>query len=146
MASTLFRNVPGSTLSRMVESLKKTLWENVRQLMIERWGRENINRLARESKIGLASAQRIKEGKTSVGLDIVESVGRAFRVPAFSLLLPAKDKTLLELIRDKSFLSIARAYNESDERGREILLLNAELVMTRLSGAGRDQKQSPHSG
>jgi hypothetical protein len=145
MSSTPIWNVCGSTLSRMVETLKKTFWDNVRQLMVERWGRENINRLAREAKIGLASAQRIKAGKTSVGLDIVESVGRAFRVPPFSLLLPSKDKSLLELIRDKSFLTIARAYNESDERGREILLLNAELVMTRLGAAGRE-KQSPHTG
>ena len=73
------------------EPAKKVLWSNVSTLMAYYWNDINLNRLARVAKIGVASAQRIKEQDTSVGLDIIDKVARAFGLHAWQLLLPDLD-------------------------------------------------------
>lgn len=110
----------------MAYDTKKHLWENVKLLMEKRYGRENIKRLAREAKIGTGTASRIKEAKTSVGLDVVEKVARLFRVPPASLLLPSSEKGLL---------TIAEAYSVAVEE-RDWLLSTAEAILRK---HGRDQ-------
>jgi hypothetical protein len=70
---------------------KELLWENLKTLMLHHWQEINLNRLAREAKIGAASAMRIKESRTSVGLDIVDSVAGVFGLRAWQLLLPDLD-------------------------------------------------------
>lgn len=56
--------------------------------MTYHYGRENLNRLAKGAKIGPGSATRIKEAKTSVGLDVLEKVAKHFKVAAWELLHP----------------------------------------------------------
>lgn len=107
----------------MPDKLKKVLWENVLALMVERYGEENLNRLARDAKIGPGSASRIKEAKTSVGLGIVEKVAKAFDVEPYQLLYPASQQ--------KAFLALCKAYIETDERGREFLGGTAEAMLKR---------------
>lgn len=68
-----------------------TLWANTEALMIERWGESNLNRLARECKIGAATAVRIKEQKTSVGLAVLEKIADHFHLAAWQLLVPGLD-------------------------------------------------------
>lgn len=59
MAVNHFRRDGGNTLLGMGDkNLTRVLWDNVRSLMISNWGAENLNRLAREAKIGPASATR----------------------------------------------------------------------------------------
>jgi transcriptional regulator with XRE-family HTH domain len=109
--------------------LKKLLWENVAELMQVRYGRENLNRLAKEAHIGVGSVARIKEGTTSVGLEIVEAIAKVFKVSPFQLLIPPKERDAYKLLAtDKNFMHILRAYTETDERGREILLANAHII------------------
>jgi transcriptional regulator with XRE-family HTH domain len=113
----------------MEGSLKKLLWENVAELMQVRYGRENLNRLAKEAHIGVGSVARIKEGTTSVGLEIVEAIAKVFKVSPFQLLIPPKERDAYKLLAtDKNFMHILRAYTETDERGREILLANAHII------------------
>lgn len=68
-----------------------TLWTNVQALMIKHWGEENLNRLARECKIGPGTAARIKEQKTSVGLETLEKIAETFHLAVWQLLVPGLD-------------------------------------------------------
>jgi transcriptional regulator with XRE-family HTH domain len=114
----------------MEGTLKKLLWENVAELMRAKYGQENLNRLAKEAHIGVGSVARIKEGTTSVGLEIVEAIAKVFKVSPFQLLIPPKERDAYKLLAtDKNFMHILRAYTETDERGREILLANAQIIL-----------------
>ncbi len=70
---------------------KAVLWRNVTALMVHHWGKENLSQLSRKAKIGLASCTRMKEQKTSVGLDILDAVASAFGLQAWHLLTPDLD-------------------------------------------------------
>jgi transcriptional regulator with XRE-family HTH domain len=70
---------------------KHVLWNSVSSLMQKHYGEENLSRLARECKIGPASASRIKEAKTSVGLEIIDKIAKHFQVQTWELLVPAFD-------------------------------------------------------
>jgi transcriptional regulator with XRE-family HTH domain len=114
----------------MGDSMKTVLWQNVQGLMVEKYGEENLNRLARDAKIGVASVARIKEQKTSVGLDILEAIAKFFKLPPSQLLIPPKERDAYKLLAtDKNFMHILKAYTETDERGREILLANAQIII-----------------
>lgn len=100
------------------KSLKTVLWENVRALMVQRYGAENLTRLARDAKLGPGTATRIKAAETSVGLDVIEKIARAFKVEPWQLLAPG--------LSDEKFLEILTAWNDTDGRGRRMLLRAAE--------------------
>jgi hypothetical protein len=85
--------LPAMEISR--QDPKQVLWANVHKLMEHRWGQENINRLSRDAKIGPGSASRIKEQKTSVGIDVVAKIAKAFDVEPWHLLLPNLDPSNL---------------------------------------------------
>jgi transcriptional regulator with XRE-family HTH domain len=68
-----------------------TLWLNISALMVKHWGDENLNRLARECKIGPGTAARIKEQKTSVGLETLEKIAHHFQLAVWQLLVPGLD-------------------------------------------------------
>jgi hypothetical protein len=90
------RNKERSTIPLMAKTPPSTpskaqLWENLTSLMTHHWHEININRLAREAKIGPASVQRIKDQETSVGLDIVDKVAQVWGLQAWQLLLPDLD-------------------------------------------------------
>lgn len=68
-----------------------TLWLNVQALMMKHWGEENLNRLARDCKIGPGTAARIKEQKTSVGLETLEKIADNFHLAVWQLLVPGLD-------------------------------------------------------
>lgn len=70
---------------------KRLLWKSVSALMRKHYGEENLTRLARECKIGPGSAARIKEQKTSVGLEIVDKIAKHFHLESWELLVPAFD-------------------------------------------------------
>lgn len=108
----------------MAYDTKKILWDNVKALMEKRYGVENIKRLAREAKIGTGTVSRIKEQRTSVGVDVVEKLARFFKVPPATLLLPLDDKRLL---------TIAEAYSVSVE-GRDYLLYTAKAILEKHGG------------
>lgn len=106
------------------KAIKQILWENVRALMVQKYGKENINRLAADAKIGIGSAQRIKEAKTSVGIDLVEAIADAFQVYPWQLLCALTPK--INSISDDKLLVVLGAWQDTDGRGRRMLLLAAE--------------------
>ena len=99
-------------------SIRKVLWENIRALMVKHYGGENLNRLAREAKIGPGSATRIKECRTNVGLGVLEKIAKHFEVEPWQLLAPG--------LSDEEFLGILSVWQETDGRGRRMLLTAAE--------------------
>lgn len=76
-----------ATISNMVDT-KKTLWENVRALMIMKYGEENPWRTSHDANIGPATMTRIKEQRTSVGVDTLEKLATLFKVEPWQLLVP----------------------------------------------------------
>lgn len=71
--------------------VKRVLWENVSALMDKHYGGENLTRLARETKCGPGTATRIKERKTSVGIDVLTKIASAFQLQPWQLLVPGFD-------------------------------------------------------
>ena len=67
---------------------RRVLWTNLTALMDHHWEGENLTRLAREAKIGPGSATRMKQQTTSVGIELLDKVGRVFGVEAWQLLVP----------------------------------------------------------
>lgn len=67
---------------------KKRLWENVSRLMVKRYGKENLTKLAKEAKFGPGSATRLKDQSTSVGVDIVDKLAQLFKVEPWQLSVP----------------------------------------------------------
>ncbi len=70
-------------------STRTALWTRVQELMLDKWGSENQNRLAREAGVGVATIARMKTAGTSVGLDVVEKVASALGTEAWQLICPA---------------------------------------------------------
>ncbi len=110
------RYVTRNTIHGMGEnkSIRSVLWANVRALMINRYGEENLNRLAREAKLGPGTASRIKEARTSVGLNVIDKIARTFGVEPWQLIAPGMD--------DEKFLDVLKAWQDTDGRGRRMLL------------------------
>lgn len=71
---------------------RETLWGAVSGLMRKVYGEENINRLARDVKMGPATVQRMKALDTSIGIDLIDRVADFFGVPAWQLLAPGLDQ------------------------------------------------------
>lgn len=77
---------------RMVDlDSKKTLRENVSNLMKSRYGGENLTRLAADAKVGPGTVTRIKEQETSIGIDLIAKVARVFKLDPWQLLVPDLD-------------------------------------------------------
>lgn len=67
---------------------RSKLWPRIHALMVQRYGAENQNRLARDARVGVATVSRIKNADTSVGLDVLERIAGALGVEAWQLIYP----------------------------------------------------------
>jgi len=67
---------------------KGVLWSNVLALMEHHYERENLTRLARETRIGPGTTTRIKVQNTSVGIEVLELIADRFGVEPWQLLAP----------------------------------------------------------
>lgn len=129
MIATRTRNKQIPTILGMADGgIKDRLWTNVRTLMLQRYGEENINRLARDAKIGPATVQRIKDAETSVGLEVIEKIAKVFKLEPWQLLAPG--------MSDEKFLDVVALWNETDGRGRRMLL-------GAVRGASHDEDAEP---
>ena len=91
--------------------LKGVLWANVSALMQKHYGRENLTRLARETRCGPGTASRIKACETSVGIDVLSQIAGAFKVQAWQLLVPGFDPDrppTLKQVSDEERAALAR--------------------------------------
>lgn len=67
---------------------KKVLWKSVSALMKKHYGGENLTRLARDCGFGPGTSTRLKETKTSVGLEVIDKIAKHFHVEPWQLLIP----------------------------------------------------------
>lgn len=74
---------------------KTVLWENVSSLMTHEFGRENMTRFANKCGFAVSTVQRIKEMKTSVGIDVVEQIADAFKIDVWQVMVPNLNPALL---------------------------------------------------
>lgn len=74
-----------------VADSRKVLWSAVSALMTSHYGKENLTRLAKECGFGPATSTRLKEAKTSVGLDVIDKIAKHFHVQSWELLVPGFD-------------------------------------------------------
>jgi transcriptional regulator with XRE-family HTH domain len=87
---------------------------------------------------------RIKELRGPAVRTINNIINRRHR-PTFATLdklakaLGMKPYQLLVPVNDTGFLTLLRAYNEADDAGREILLMNAEILLGRVANASREK-------
>lgn len=77
---------------------RRVVWASVSALMAKHWQGENLNRLAREAKIGPATAARLKLQKTSVGLEVLDRIADVFHVETWQLLVPSMDAERLPVL------------------------------------------------
>lgn len=71
--------------------MRKVVWENVAGFMTLRWGRENLNKLAKAAGIGAATVARLKTQETHTGVDVLEKIAHVFEVQVWQLLVPGMD-------------------------------------------------------
>lgn len=113
--ATPFRNTSINTIPGMAETdIRTTLWANVLALMEDKYGKENINRLAREAKLGVATVQRIKTARQYVRLNALEKIAKHFRVEPWQL--------VSQEMADQKFLEVLALWRDTDSRGRRMLL------------------------
>jgi hypothetical protein len=74
-----------------VTDSRKVLWQSVSALMKKHYGGENLTRLAGDCKFGPGTASRLKEAKTSVGVEIIDKIAKHFHVSSWELLVPGFD-------------------------------------------------------
>ena len=99
---------------------RKQLWENVSALMQRRYGGENLTRLAKEAKVGPGSATRLKEQRTSVGIDILDKLARLFKVEPWQLLAPGLEERLPSEPADQAATDVEDASRQNaltDDQG-----------------------------
>ena len=72
---------------------KKVLWENVVSLMVSRYKKENLTKLAKDSGVGPGTMTRIKDQETSVGVDVLEKLAAVANVEPWQLLHPDMGKS-----------------------------------------------------
>lgn len=81
---------------------KETLWSSISGLMQHRYGKENLNRLARDVKVSPATATRLKMQETSVGFETLDKLALFFDCPQWQLLVPGYDPTQLPALLNAS--------------------------------------------
>lgn len=130
-ASRIFRmrNVAASTIRNMKE-IKEVLWKNVSALMHAKWGDDNLQQLAREAGVGVASVKRIKDQSTSIGVDIIAAIAEYFGCEPWQLLFPDLDAGQpMKLPSDKERRIWLQTYDKlTDKRRRKILDMAEEFL------------------
>ena len=76
---------------------RRVLWRNISALMKHHWGKENLNRLAREAKFSPNTAMLMKRCETSIGIDTLAEAARVFRLQPWQLLDPRMDPKTAEM-------------------------------------------------
>jgi hypothetical protein len=69
-------------------NIRSIVAENMAALMRARWHEENTNRLARDSKMGAATIQRIKDQTADFRVEAIAKIAAALHVDPWQLLVP----------------------------------------------------------
>lgn len=68
-------------------NIRSIFADNMAALMMDRWGEVNTNRLARETGLGAATIQRIKDETADFRVDAVSKIAAALRVDPWQMLV-----------------------------------------------------------
>lgn len=121
-----------TTGDMQVSNSKPALWAAVLALMEKHYGQENLNRLAREAKIGPATASRMKAQETSVGIDTIDKLADYFRTEPWQLILPGFDPDKPQTLVAASPMAqdVAKLLDaiEDDERRRRAYALILQVI------------------
>lgn len=74
------------------DSLKAQIWATVESLMDEKYGRQDLRRLADDSGIGYPTASRLKSSGNALSIEVVEKVAKAFGLTPAQLLEPSTNR------------------------------------------------------
>lgn len=111
---------------------KPILWSAVLALMNKQYGGENLNRLAREAKVGPATSSRLKAQGTSVGLDVIDKLADHFKVKPWQLLVPGFDPDNPPDLAEASVMArdVAKNFDKitDEERRKRAYALIVQLV------------------
>lgn len=127
-------------------TLKGHLWASVTKLMVARWGRSNLSRLAKEAGIGWGTTVRLQhdDGESTVGLDKVERLANVFGVDAWKLFDPAYDpdneQPSLSMPAKELALTLDRITDPTEKATAYA------MCMQMLSFVNRPQQQTPATG
>lgn len=103
-----------------VADSKKVLWAAVSALMRKHYGGENLTRLAKECKFGPGTSTRLKEQKTSVGVDVIDKIASKFGLQTWQLLVPGFDPEHIPTLQPLSEKE-AELYKRWKEVAKEII-------------------------
>lgn len=96
----------------MSKQIKAVLRRNVKALMVAKWDKENISRLAREAGIEQGGAMRVLDTSSMIQLDKIEKVAAALGVQPWELLVPGFDPSnrplLIESAQEKELIQQVR--------------------------------------
>lgn len=106
----------------MTDDPKLILWQNVQALMKSAYGAEALGRFAKDCGIGAATMTRIKKHKTSVGVDVLEQIGRHFNFKPWQLLAPNLGEGVVIDPEAVKALDVLRAALRSREHSGTTLL------------------------
>ena len=121
---------------------KPRIWNNLLRLMRERYGAENLSKLARDTGIGPGSASRIKAQETSIGVDVIEKIAKNFGIEPWQLLAPA---ALAHFTQDEIDLVMAfRATRETRETAPVVRLPQSSHVKS--EGLRKTTEQKRRAG
>lgn len=77
-------------MAHLIDS-NATLWQNVRALMIKKFGKVNLQAFAKHCELGIATIQRIEGQQTSIGLKVIDKIADRFDLASWQLLVPGFD-------------------------------------------------------
>lgn len=124
---------------------RPVLWRNVAALMRKKYGRENLNQLAREAQFSPATSTRIKEQSTSVGIDVLDKLASVFGVQPHQLLDERFDADNAEVESAHSPLAedLAKQFDAiDDQQARERAYALASQVLA-FAGSAPTAAPSP---
>jgi hypothetical protein len=103
----------------------EVLAANLKALMQSKPNLSSGPKLERASGISQKTISNMTAGRYSTTIGSIEGVAKALDVPPYVLLLPGADQNVLEIVR---------AYSQTDDRGRELLLSAAAAVKSEKNG------------
>lgn len=96
---------------------KTYLWDNICTLLGD--STPSIDKVAKAVKVGRGTIQRIQEGQTSVGLDVLRRIAAALKTEVWLLLRAPEEK---DSGLDFRTAALMAAYACEDEAERELLV------------------------
>lgn len=140
------KDLSSKQLNMSLFDSKPVLWKNVSALMERKYGRINLSKLSSEGKFSQSTASRLKEGETSVGVDILDKCASVLGAQPWQLLHP--DFDIANPVSSVSHSPLAEDLAKQldliqDQKARERAYALATQVLTLAAYSAPDTEQAP---